>query len=140
SLDAIRIKKADAIKFVADMSLVDPPSPPKIDYKKFLKLIGMALWGCIALGFSLAFLIDMVLDRTIRRTTDVEKHLHMPVFLSIPDAGWNPRSIWPWRKRSSAGPSAARTTHGAAESVTETGLAPWKEGHYAVGYTEGLRE
>lgn len=140
TLDAIRSKTADALKNVADMSLVDPPSPPKIDYKKFLKLIGIAFGGCVGLGFGLAFLIDLVLDRTIRRTTDVEKHLHMPVFLSIPDAGWNPKSIWPWRKRKATAANGDGNGNGENEPATETALAPWKEGHYSTGYSEGLRE
>jgi Mrp family chromosome partitioning ATPase len=140
SLDTIRSKKADNLKSIADMSVVDPPSPPKIDYKKFLKLIGIAFGGCVGLGFGLAFLIDMILDRTIRRTTDVEKHLHMPVFLSIPDAGWNPKSIWPWRKRKTPAADGNGNAHGDEAPATETALTPWAEGHYAAGYSEGLRE
>jgi uncharacterized protein involved in exopolysaccharide biosynthesis/Mrp family chromosome partitioning ATPase len=138
SLDAIRSAKTDVSRSVADMSLVDAPSAPKIDYKKFMKLIGIALGGCIGFGFGLAFLIDMVLDRTIRRSNDVEKYLHLPVFLSIADTGWTPKFAWPWQKRGSANGTSKSSDDDDAE--TETALAPWKAGNDLQAHTEGLRE
>jgi uncharacterized protein involved in exopolysaccharide biosynthesis/Mrp family chromosome partitioning ATPase len=139
-LEAIRNARENADKAVSDMSLVDPPSPPKIDYKKFMKLIGIALGGSIGFGFALAFLIDLVLDRTIRRSTDVEKHLHLPVFLSIPDTAWTPKLAWPWQKR--AGANANGNSHWAngEEDEEETALAPWKPGNDMQTHAEGLRE
>jgi Mrp family chromosome partitioning ATPase len=138
SLEAIRTAKEQATVAVSDLSLVDPPSPPKVDYKKFMKLIGIALGGCIGLGFALAFLIDLVLDRTIRRSTDVEKHLHMPVFLSIPDTGW--KRSFSWFKRKAAAPIGNGDYVENSDDDAETAVTPWKPGEDLQLHAEGLRE
>src|SRR6202040_1091366 len=58
-----------------NMSVVQSSTPPIIDHKKFNKMAGGVFAGCIALGFGLAFLIDLVLDRTIKRGADIERLL-----------------------------------------------------------------
>ena len=76
----------------------------------------MVLAGCIGMGLGLAFLIDLFLDRSMKRSSDIERHLRLPVFLSIPDTSWagwlrlpswlaGPRRVeehrakWGWRQR-----------------------------------------
>ena len=73
---------------VINMSQVQSPTPPGLDYKKMMKLVGVVLAGCIGMGLGLAFLIDLFLDRSIKRSSDIERHLRLPVFLSIPDTSW----------------------------------------------------
>jgi len=43
-------------------------------------MVGVVLAGCIGLGFGLAFAIDLVFDRSIKRSSDIDKHLRIPVF------------------------------------------------------------
>ena len=65
----------------------------------------------------------------------------MSVFLSIPDAGWKPKKFWPWKTRRRAEVATDVVTDSSDdEDVTQTALAPWKEGHPLAEQAEGLRE
>lgn len=77
---------------MVNMSVVQHPTPPWRDMKKFMKLVVGAFGGCAACGLGLAFLLDFVINRTINRGVDAERHLRLPVLLSIPDLSWNGRN------------------------------------------------
>jgi Uncharacterized protein involved in exopolysaccharide biosynthesis len=72
-----------------NMSVIQDATPPWRDMKKLMKLLVGAFGGCAAAGFGLAFLLDFVINRTINRGADAERHLKLPVLLSIPDFNWN---------------------------------------------------
>jgi len=72
-----------------NINWVQQPSPPFQDWKKTYKTLGMLAFGGIAAGFALAFLIEFVLDRSIRRPAEVVSKLKMLLFLSIPDLSRN---------------------------------------------------
>ena len=127
---------------VINMSEVQRPTPPKLDYKKLMKLVGVVLAGCIGMGLGLAFLTDQFLDRSIKRSSDIERHLRLPVFLSIPDttcAGWLRLPSWltGLRRGKSAAPSGAG---GSGVEGASTALVAWDPAHQLRSYTEGLRE
>lgn len=121
---------------VINMSVVQNPTPPKLDYKKLLKMVGAVLAGCIGMGVGLAFLIDLVLDRTIKRSLDVERHLRMPVWLTIPDTEWTNRLRWGWLP----GRWARRAKQAAATPAPQMAVVPWDATHHLQSYAEGLRE
>jgi uncharacterized protein involved in exopolysaccharide biosynthesis/Mrp family chromosome partitioning ATPase len=89
-----------------NISVVQNPSPPVRDTAQVMKLAGGAFGGCLALGLVIAFLNDFVFDRTVRRSKDVERHLRLPVFLSIPDTSWSGRLRLPFFDRNSAAVAA----------------------------------
>jgi Mrp family chromosome partitioning ATPase/uncharacterized protein involved in exopolysaccharide biosynthesis len=60
------------------------PSPPYKDYGKLLKNMVMAVAGGLMGGLALAFIVELVLVRTIKRPKDIEGILEVPLFLSIP--------------------------------------------------------
>ena len=120
---------------VINMSVVQNPTPPGLDTKKLLKMVGLALFGCIGMGLGLAFGIDMFLDRSIKGPGDVERHLRMPVFLSIPDTGWTSRLRLPKLGGGSVGPVVPQSLSAASMAV-----APWDPEHHLKTYAEGLRE
>ena len=126
---------------VINMSVVQDPTPPGLDTKKMMKLVGMVLAGCIGMGVGLAFLIDLLLDRTIKRSLDVERHLRLPVWLTIPDTEWTNRSRWGWlpgrRARRVNGATAAP---GNVSEPNQMAVAPWDRTHHLQSYAEGLRE
>lgn len=131
----------NASSAVTGIYLTQSPTPPGIDKKKQLKLIGGAFGGCVALGLGLAFLIDLVLDRTIKRSTEVRRRLHLPVMLTIPDktwsGGWCP--AWLARKRHvKIQHYDSRLNDGVPTGAS--GLAPWSPTHQLRQYTDGLRE
>ena len=67
---------------VVNMSEVQSPTPPGLDNKKMKKLVGMVLAGCIGMGLGLAFLIDLFLDRSIKR---VFGHRAAPPSAGVPE-------------------------------------------------------
>ena len=68
---------------------VQMPSPPGRDWKKTYKAIGMVAFGGIFAGLAWAFLIELYLDRSLKRPVEVEAKLKLPLFLSIPDVSRN---------------------------------------------------
>lgn len=113
---------------MVNMSVVQHPTPPWQDMKKFMKLVIAAFGGCAACGFGLAFLLDFVLNRTINRGADAERHLQLPVLLSIPDLNWNRNG-----KRIQADPHT-NGENGGAMTVWDP-----KATHIEM-YADGLRE
>jgi polysaccharide biosynthesis transport protein len=121
-----------------NISVVQNPTPPSLDRKKMLQLMAKVFAGCVALGFGLAFLIDFVFDRSLKRSSEVERHLRLPVFLTIPDTAWSRRLRLRrpgWRGTE---PGPAGETNG--DQAGGGQLAPWRADHQLHTYIEGLRE
>jgi len=96
----------------------------------------MCAAGGVGAGLALAFMIEMLLDRSLRRPVEIEKKLGMPLFISIPDFTSN-------------GHYFARTTDKNTLLLTETagkgqsenaGLAPWSRQHPVRRFCDGLRD
>jgi Mrp family chromosome partitioning ATPase len=68
----------------ANISRVQAPSPPFRDYMKLYKMMAVALAGGLGAGIGIAFLLELFLDRTLKRPKEIETQLHLPLFLSIP--------------------------------------------------------
>jgi polysaccharide biosynthesis transport protein len=128
---------------VLNMNVLQEPTPPLVDYKKLLKLVGIAFGGCVGMGLGLAFALDMVLDRTVRRRTDVEKHLRVPVFLTIPDMNWSgglrfgrDKQEEPTEPRLLLPPAA----ESGGEGVAGLPILATQASNSLQGYADGLRE
>ena len=72
-----------------NIGVIQAPSPPFPAASKLYKMMAMVLFGSIAVAFALAFLIDHYLDRSLKRPTEVESKLGLPLFISIPRIGLN---------------------------------------------------
>lgn len=66
------------------ISKVQAPSPPYRDFGQLRKKMAMAVAGGFIAGLVLAFIVELVLDRSLKRPKDIEGFLRMPLFLSIP--------------------------------------------------------
>ncbi|MEO6002486.1 MAG: Wzz/FepE/Etk N-terminal domain-containing protein [Opitutus sp.] len=87
SLEQSRINEALGTGKVSNISQIQTPSPAFVDAKKANKiLLGVAVGG-VAVGLAWSFLIELYLDRSVRRPIDVERLLGVPLFLSIPILG-----------------------------------------------------
>ena len=136
-------KKLNEERFTTKLSnigMVEHPTPPEQDRKKLMKMMLMAFMGCLGAGLGLAFLIDFFLDRSIKRSVDIERRLRLPVFLSIPDTAWSNHVHLPWANGHSApqlpSPGGANGNGGSNGHA----LAHWDPVHHLQPYTEGLRE
>ncbi len=141
SYEAMRRDDSQAAGKANNITIVENPTPARRDYKKLLKLMGMVLATCAGAGFGLAFLIDFVLDRSIKRTQDVERHLRLPVFLSIPDTAWTGSPKFPkWLARMLPLKSLDPGHDSNSQKGTGLELTAWRQGDELQNYAEGLRE
>ena len=104
----------------------------------------MILAGGILGGLALAFLIEFYLDRSVKRPTEIETKLRIPLFLSIPDVGKN-GSQQKAEKRQLQIKNAEGVVAGAGngELAGKTGkleIAPWSANHSLRAFYEALRD
>jgi uncharacterized protein involved in exopolysaccharide biosynthesis/Mrp family chromosome partitioning ATPase len=68
-----------------NIRVVQEPSAPVKTFSETTKKIILGLAGAgFAIGIGLAFLIELVLDRRIKRPAEIESRLQLPLMLSIP--------------------------------------------------------
>jgi uncharacterized protein involved in exopolysaccharide biosynthesis/Mrp family chromosome partitioning ATPase len=67
---------------VSNISIIEQPTPPTKEVLKTKKAVQIA-GGGVAAGLALAFLLEMFLDRSLKRPKEAAK-LGLPFFLSIP--------------------------------------------------------
>ncbi len=87
SLEQSRINEALGAGKVSNITQIQTPSPPFVDNKKTMKLVAGIAVGGVVFGLAWSFLIEMYLDRSVRRPVDVERLLGVPLFLTIPTIG-----------------------------------------------------
>jgi len=90
SLEKARIDETLDPKRMPNISVVQQPSdavPVDEGLKKKI-VMGLAAGG-VGAGLAMAFLIELLFDRTIKRRLDLERRLGIPLLLSIPDLGRN---------------------------------------------------
>lgn len=68
----------------ANISRVQAPSLAYRDFKQLQKKTAMMFFGGLGGGLALAFLVEFLIDRTIKRPKDLEALLKVPLFMSIP--------------------------------------------------------
>jgi len=91
------------------ISPIQAPSPPYRDFAQLYKKMIMAIMGGLIGGLVLAFITELVLDRTIKRPKDVEGLLQIPLFLSIPVLKLRSRRLLVGGNGKPSGVDAAKT-------------------------------
>jgi Mrp family chromosome partitioning ATPase len=124
---------------MSNISVAQMPSPAARESRKTIKALSMIAIGGVVAGFALAFLIELFLDPSIRRPSEVESRLHLPLFLTIPRMRRNGRPALP----APAGPAAGQPGpgEGGAEPGTnqKSEVVPWHANGLAT-YYEALRD
>lgn len=85
NLDQAAVDEALGPGKVMNLGLVQAPSVASKDSAQRLKVAGAALGAPFILALLLAFLLDLFLDQSIRRPSEVEKKAGVPLFISIPE-------------------------------------------------------
>jgi uncharacterized protein involved in exopolysaccharide biosynthesis len=93
SLEKARIDETLDPSRIPNISVVETPTPALKVKRDVQKLIVGLAGGGFAVGLALALLIEMVLDRSVKRSLELEKRLQIPVLLSIPYLGLASRRL-----------------------------------------------
>jgi Mrp family chromosome partitioning ATPase len=123
-----------------NITTFEQPTPPVRDIKKLKKQLMTIFGGCFGCGLALAFLIDFVLDRSIKRRSDVERFLRLRVLQAIPDAAWSWRADLPWGLRLFTSGRRALAVNGEGENGESCAVTRWDPVHQLFQHAEGLRE
>jgi len=85
SLDQARVDEALDPSRIPNISILQKPSPPipTLDELTPKLMYGLAAGGFF-IGAALALALDLVFDRRIKRPTEIETRLQLPLMLSIP--------------------------------------------------------
>ena len=94
---------------ISNIVLVESPTPPTKNLGKYYKVIGGLVFGGLLAGLFWAFLIELYVDRTVKRASEIESKLNIPFFLAIPAIGKSERKLLaaPSRQTEFGGPTAA---------------------------------
>jgi uncharacterized protein involved in exopolysaccharide biosynthesis/Mrp family chromosome partitioning ATPase len=131
SLQKARIDEALDPSKMPNISAVQRASPPFLVTKQRNKIALLLAVGGLFLGTGIALLWELLLNRTVKRRSEVELQLHTPVLVSIPYAGVNGRFRLPWKKGN---------RNGKAETNDAAAIAPWDSSHFIRPYAEAIRD
>jgi uncharacterized protein involved in exopolysaccharide biosynthesis/Mrp family chromosome partitioning ATPase len=84
TLEQNRINESLGNGNIQNIVEIQQPSPPFVDTAKAKKRSMVIGVGGFLIGLAWAFLIEVFLDRSLRRPGDITKYLDTPLFLSIP--------------------------------------------------------
>jgi uncharacterized protein involved in exopolysaccharide biosynthesis/Mrp family chromosome partitioning ATPase len=134
------------------IKITESPTPAVKKWSKTVKkMVGMALAGGFLGGIGLAFLIEMVLDGTVKRPGEIEKKLHLPLFISIPDTHQNDRRSGRARNGNGNGKGRLLLPAANAGALVPAGngsgvktpaeeIQPWDRRHVLHRFYAGLRD
>jgi uncharacterized protein involved in exopolysaccharide biosynthesis/Mrp family chromosome partitioning ATPase len=137
NLEQARIDTMIGAGKAPNIGIIQSPSPPIKRWPKKLKnMAAMLAAGGIIAGLGLAFLIEMFLDRSLKRPVEIEAKLGLPLFISIPDFNQNGH---PLAKIKGKDPLLLTETAGKGASE-DSALAPWNRQHPLRRFCAGLRD
>ena len=133
SLEKARIDEALDPTKMPNISIVQSPSAAFRAGRDLKKIVLGLAGGGIAVGLAFAFLMEMIMDRSIKRPLEVETLLGIPLLLSIPYLnGRNPLRLL----RPRSGWSSVLTLRNRGRYAA----APWDSDHFIRRYSEAIRD
>jgi uncharacterized protein involved in exopolysaccharide biosynthesis/Mrp family chromosome partitioning ATPase len=131
SLEKARIDEALDPSKIPNISAVQRPTPPLPLTSSRNKLAGGVAVSGLIIGIALALIRELLLSQTVKRPSQLEAQLHVPLLLSIPQVGSNGHKPLPEPDKK----------NGASLVVSpRPGLAPWDSGHFIRKYCEAIRD
>lgn len=85
SLDQVAVDEALGPGKVNNLKTVQEPTLPAKDFASLKKPLLAALFGPLVFGLALAFLLELFLDQSIKRPSELERKVAIPLFVSIPN-------------------------------------------------------
>jgi len=120
-----------------NIGIIQYPSPAGKQWsKKVEKKAAILGVGGIAFGLALALLIELFLDRSLKRPVEIETKLGLPLYISIPDFSKNGYSL-----AKTSGKTPLLLTESAGKNASPTAsLVPWDRQHPLRRFCDGLRD
>jgi uncharacterized protein involved in exopolysaccharide biosynthesis/Mrp family chromosome partitioning ATPase len=147
SLEQARIDAALGAGRVTNIGRIQEPSPPSKAPSKSLKMVATVAIGGVLCGLAWAFLIELYLDRSVKRPTEFETKLGLPLFLSIPDISRNgyrrlahAAKPEPMLLKNGEGDAPPVAKNGTSEENGRHQLETWSHHHSLRPFYEALRD
>jgi len=155
------VETSSALQSAAAVNIVTntQATPPGQERSKTPMMMAGAAGGGILLGLAWAFLLEMFVDRSVKRPKEIETDLGMRLFLSIPKVksnGYNRKMLAAKEPAllsapSEGGASTAMVNGNGNGNGSANGhengngdgkleIAPWDSSHALHGYYEALRD
>ncbi len=140
SLDDARMHEALGNGKISNIKPIQQPTPPAPADSKRQKIAGGLLAGGLFGGLALAFLIELFLDRSVKRPTEIETKLKLPLFLSIPNMHLNGSRAKSKRRQVSLPPAGGTEAEAANGKTGDLEIAPWSASNAMRSFYEALRD
>jgi uncharacterized protein involved in exopolysaccharide biosynthesis/Mrp family chromosome partitioning ATPase len=131
TLEKARIDEALDPSKIPNISAVQRPTQPMMVTTPRNKIVMMLSAGGLGLGIVLALLLELILNRTIKRSAEIEKSVGVTALMSIPFRKPARNGARPKRKRKDAAPVV---------QPPEKNLAPWEPNHFIRPFCEAIRD
>jgi uncharacterized protein involved in exopolysaccharide biosynthesis/Mrp family chromosome partitioning ATPase len=143
SLDGAKIDEKLTGSRATNITVVQSPSAPMPVRGEEMKLMAAFIGGGLIIGLGLTFLLEMVLNQSVRRPVEIEGNLGLPLFFSIPFL----KGIGKPGRTATALPPApttsARNSAGQPDAPlvpSGTQVPPWSPAHGLREYFDALRD
>ena len=147
SLEQARIDEAVNHGKLSNISKIQAPSPP-FRARGSPKQIAMILAGGVVLGLGWTLLVELCLDRSVKRPIDVQTKLRLPLFLTIPDVNRNghrrlakvDKDKFRALKPADSGAPPAPAISGPSPDKRSDGIETWSPNLPLLPFYEALRD
>jgi uncharacterized protein involved in exopolysaccharide biosynthesis/Mrp family chromosome partitioning ATPase len=132
SLERARVDEALDPAKMPNISAVQTPSPPMRVTAGLKKKMASLVGGGLAVGIALAFLLELVVDRSVKRPLELTTRLRIPMLLWIPYIAYRKRLALTFPRLALRG--SPRQLSG------RNHIAPWDQEHFIRPFSEALRD
>jgi len=135
SLERARVDEALDPSKIPNISIVQNPSGAVRASVSERKVLAGLAGGGLGIGLGIAFLIELLFDRSVKRPLEIETRLHIPLFLSIPYFSRHARAHL--LLKNGGGEKSAENSKAIQKNARPT-VAPWDAGHFIRRYAEAV--
>ncbi|QJE97060.1 hypothetical protein HHL09_15115 [Luteolibacter luteus] len=142
NLNKARVDRTLDPSQIPNIPVLQHPSAPQQIFSELSTKIALGLAGAGVLsGLGLAFLLELVIDRRIKRPTEIESRLQLPLMLSIPYVRPKHRgALLIANDRSESGGEGEKPNLPAVRGANGFHQFPAKNDHFIHPYSEAIRD